>query len=107
MSASAPLTPRQIFNTLDAISRTRALSEIESGAMIKAKRAVDEAGGNGPTRRRWEAHELAAVRLVLGHKSAPAVLAPVLGRTPEAIKECMRRLIAADLAQQSVERRAE
>lgn len=107
MSASAPMTPQQIFRTLDAISRTRPLSEVESLALERAMAALDR--GQTPRsspRRPWLEHELAAVRRAavprgrgrprLGEDHIVPMLAEALDRTPEAIRQQMKLIRGED-----------
>lgn len=104
MSSGSPLTPRQVFVTLDAISRQRALTEAESLALERAVRQMEAAGGDREPLRPWLPHEDRALRLVLplqrqrrgrpraAELSPASVLAPILGRSRDAILKRMQRL---------------
>lgn len=110
------MTPRQIFQTLDAISRTRALSEVESRQLERAMAALDRGSvGRRTPARPWEDHELEAVRLALrpakrgrprlGEESMAPALALALGRSTDAVEACMHRLRREDQGQLTLELR--
>lgn len=83
MSASAPLTPRQIFQTLDAVSRRRALTDSESRQLERAIRAMDAAKGTKEPE--WSAAESKALKEMIAKGCRVKAIAPAFGRTPTAL----------------------
>jgi hypothetical protein len=97
------LSPREMIEALDALSRVQALSPAQSSALERAlakARAGD--GARPPQRRRWTPAELDVVRAAMkpnARRGRPKIgeefvpqLARVLDRTPEAVVQCMKRL---------------
>lgn len=104
MSSGAAMTPRQVVATLEAIGRTRALSEIESLALEKALGQLALTAEPMPAPRPWPPHEDQLLRLVMPKmargrprrdaeiRRPTAILAKVLERTPKAIESRARKL---------------
>lgn len=97
------LSPREMVEALDALSRVQALSPTQSAALARAlAKARAEEGGESARCRRWTLAEMDAVRTAMkpgARRGRPrcgeeivARLAASLGRTPEAVRQCMKRL---------------
>jgi len=110
MSASAPLTARQVVQTLQAIERQRALSLVESDALQRALARLDVGAGYRPAPRPWSRHEDLLLKLIMPRmargrprkgtevRDPTAMLAAVLMRTEKAIESRARKLRQAEAA---------
>ena len=96
---------REIYDTLNALSRHQVLSPVQSRALEGAMAKIRAEEGVGRTSwRRWKPKEIDAVMAVMRIDAGPGrpregaeivpQLARVLDRTPEAVTQCMKRLRA-------------
>jgi hypothetical protein len=87
VSASDPMTPRKIFETLDAISKRRALTDAESRELERVQRLIERnrSGQERSTPRAWSKEEDRALRVLMRRRGAVKVLAPLMGRTETAL----------------------
>lgn len=77
---AAPQASCQSFEQLDAISRTRPLSDSETRRLYEALRHREGFG-----QKRWTAGEVRRLKAYLRRGKKPANIAPLLGRTERAV----------------------
>lgn len=77
-----------IFETLDAISRTRALTPLETLRLERALRRRSEPKGQ----RAWTRSDVSRLRRYLERGKKPAQIAPLINRTERAIWYKMQKM---------------